>query len=146
MLAKQIDENNDEAMGYIVGTVEGDGYAGFYGRGNYIIGMKVKDEDFVNTFSKFLVSIGLRPRIYVNDGFYSLTVNSKALHDYIENITRKFVLSRSTTFKKMFLRGLFDSDGWATVLNTDKPRYATRMVGFANNNKPRIDLTAEILS
>jgi intein-encoded DNA endonuclease-like protein len=145
MKSKNIELSKEASLGYIAGTVMGDGWFGYYGKGNYVIGLCVKDKDFAETFFTAVKDIGLRPRFVLCNDFYHLTVNSKQLHDYLANTDNKFILKQSEIFKRTFLRGLFDSDGWVTS-KIYNPHNAARQIGLANNNKDLIELVQTMLS
>lgn len=129
-----------EELAYVIGVVAGDGYVCMKGNvwkgyRERRIGMKARDEDFVEEFARCLTAVLGRPPVPVNKTwsddalYYRAEVKSKTLHDLLQKPIdvekiRRFV-EHCDRCRGAFLRGFFDSEGCVTksgvisIVNSD---------------------------
>ncbi|MEM2496739.1 MAG: LAGLIDADG family homing endonuclease [Nitrososphaerota archaeon] len=105
-------------LAYVIGVVAGDGWAFKKRNGRHIVGARVKDEDFIEEFSRCLGKVLNRdppkPR-QEKDGRLVVSVESKTLYEILQ---KPIDIAKITSFvehckecMRGFLRGFFDSEG-----------------------------------
>lgn len=117
---KDFDSRESFVLGYVVGTILGDGclHSGKmlnkWKTIRYNILLSVKDEQFRDFFSSCIKQIGLHPCVGTTyKGFYSAIITSKKLFQYVFDIKNSFekIENFSTPMKIGFLKGFYDSEG-----------------------------------
>lgn len=103
----------NESLGYILGVLKGDGWAGkdkCYG-----ICLTVKDCDFADAFTKALTDVygGRKPlKPHKNSkGYYTISTRRKNLVNWVRSINPYELLIANKEMARGFLRGFFDSEG-----------------------------------
>ncbi len=105
-------------LAYVIGVVAGDGWAVRKENSIYEVGAKVRDEDFIEEFSRCLGEVLRRdpPRLrQKKDGKLIVSAESKALYELLRkpidiNRIQQFV-EHCEECMRSFLRGFFDSEG-----------------------------------
>ncbi|MEM1953240.1 MAG: LAGLIDADG family homing endonuclease [Candidatus Caldarchaeum sp.] len=134
-------------LAYVIGVVAGDGYVLRRSRprksyNDVFIGLKVKDLEFAEEFSRCLAVVLNRPapRPRRSERGFVVQLRCKALYELLRKPfdmekLRRFI-EHNRECKSMFLRGFFDSEGcvaengYITVHNTDISllRYAKQLL------------------
>ncbi|MFH1592847.1 MAG: LAGLIDADG family homing endonuclease [Candidatus Woesearchaeota archaeon] len=126
-----------EEKAYILGVLCGDGYTRVDKLGHFLVGLDVCDEDFGDEFRKCLKKVyGLVPskkkRITKSTNYsknpkprYVINLTSKLVVNDLLKYSKSFktfewevpeeILKSETKIKSAFLRGLFDSEGAASL-------------------------------
>ena len=166
-LPKELKE--DKNLGYILGTVLGDGsMRNYIKNSDYGISLGVKDKDFALAFKKTLEEWSgfkvCRKKdkdkgkdfVYFNGEEYIVNLSSKLVRDFLEkyniNKIKKNINLRSTSFnkirkflnksyeyKKLFLRAFYDSEGCVPKNVKDK------QIGISNNSKQLLQFCKDLL-
>jgi intein-encoded DNA endonuclease-like protein len=147
-------------LGYIIGVLLGDGYLHYNGSSG-IIGLGTKDKDFADFFAKQLEKwSGKKPKRYEEMGRFFKSVNGKIYKSkkkYIVNLCStsayeflkeklgiikvgnknvptnlNWIYSTPKEFKRMVLKGLWDSEGHIDIKD--------HSIGFSNTNLEIIEL------
>ncbi len=138
-----------ENMAYILGVMEGDGYA-YRNHSNYIIGLGVTSEKFAKSFFDALKKIGLNPHMgYKNVKKYnpnakdqfSVTSNSKRFYSWHKQLSIQQIqniLERNQKYMRAFVRGFYESEG---TLSMGK-YWRTKIY---NSNEERISLAGKAI-
>lgn len=135
----------DENLGYILGTLKGDGYVGKYSKsGVYIIGLEVVDKDFALYFKKVLdewtgfeAIIKYYPK---KSNSYRVWLYSKFVVDYLKNFDIEKIKTASKKIKRMFLRGFYDSEG--CVPKDVKAKF----ISISNQSRQLLQFCKDLLS
>ena len=136
---KQIQPKINKDFAYLYGVLLGDGYLDGY---SYHIGLSAKDKDFVDEFS-----IKLRGwsksnlyRRHISNGQYSSVLCSKQAYQFFKNFDRADILNWTTQFKRLFLKGMYDSEGFVYISKRQ------RIINLCNQDEILIDLCIVLLS
>ena len=131
------DFNLTKEKAYILGVLCGDGYIRISGKGHFLVGLDVCDEDFADEFRKCLIEVyGLTPSKKVRYVQYT-NFSDNPKPRYVINLSSKLatldllrysksfrtkewqvpkdILNGNLDIKSAFLRGLFDSEGSVTL-------------------------------
>jgi len=116
-------ENDDYIKGYILGTLDGDGYFSFYPKTEkqktdiFTVGLSVMDEEFVDRFSRYMSVIGINlfksTRYIKNRLFYLVRSNKKETYDKVIQLFNNFNFD-NIEFCKGYLGAMYDSDGFTS--------------------------------
>ncbi len=105
-------------LAYVIGVVSGDGWTYKTRSGEYEVGARVKDRDFIEEFSRCSGRVlGIEPPkpIPVVDGQFKVRVQSKVLYQLLQkpiDIKRiKPFIGHCEDCMRSFLRGFFDGEG-----------------------------------
>jgi len=131
---KQVHLEPSRELAYILGCLEGDGWVTL-GKNHFTITLTAKDKDFVDAFSKNLMSIGLAPRIgkvrggYKNWKYYHVYAYSRKFAKWFKSLSFEDIEQFLETdgLIKSFLKGYFDSDG--SVTSSGGGQTQVRMAG-----------------
>ncbi len=123
-------KENSEELAYILGVVYGDGYLG-----KSMVRLKVKDEDFAKNFSDYIFKwSGYNCPVTLNkEKFFLVRLYSTPTCKFLSRIKFTDIKKWNLNEKSSFLRGLYDSEGYAgrnhiTFTNSDKK--LTNLVSF----------------
>lgn len=107
--AIEIDFGRAEALSYIVGVVDGDGYTDNSGT----LGLEVKNPDFADKFSEKLNTVGLNPGRGQRRGKETVWASSKDLVDWLEDFDYQSKLRWLSQEGELwsYIEGAYDSDG-----------------------------------
>jgi hypothetical protein len=124
-------QKNSTELAYILGVVYGDGHLG-----KNTITLKVKDEDFAINFSNSLLKwSGYYCPVAVNkEKLFLVRLYSTPACKFLLRIKFKDIKKWTFNEKSSFLRGLYDSEG-----------YAGNEITFTNSNKNLINLVSFLL-
>ena len=126
---------------YLIGSLLGDGCL-YVGKNTYQFSITSEDYDFCekcyNIVDKLFNKKGRIKTVKKNGkiSYYQLVVCSKDIVYFLQDITnyKKEIPSfvyKNNNFKKAFVQGLMDSDGWITKVNASDG-YIRYRVGFKN--------------
>jgi hypothetical protein len=134
------------SLAYILGVCLGDAHVSIRSGQKGIV-LRVRDKDFAFNFRNYLKDWSERiPHFHVdNKNFYIVRLYSKDIAEFIHSFDIKDILVASREIKCYFLKGLFDSEGSVGISNLDKPRKASRHIGFYNSNRNLVYVVSEIL-
>jgi hypothetical protein len=141
-------KNNDKEFGYVIGVMLGDGSIS---KKSYILSFSSIDKEFTKIFNKNLIKIfnkkpyrciiHVKNSKYNNKPKYKLHIYSKEIYYFLkpklENL--KWIYNQNSDFKKMVLKGLFDSEGFVDKLGSYN-------VNFANTDKKILELFINLCS
>lgn len=140
-------------MAYILGVVYGDGYTTYHG-GAWQIGLHTASRAFAESFRKALVKIGLHPsRVYeyieptrvhrIKTTVYRTSCYSNKFAEFINSLSfyQLSLLLNKESLKWAFLRGFFESEGYARVREQNRTEIA-----FSNTNRELTQFVAELLT
>ena len=105
------------ALGYVIGTVLGDGSTSIGSDHNYLIKLRVKDRDFAETFSFAIGKVLARspPNVHLNPrtGSWHVSVSSVLLQNFLRQPVHNLrdTIMHCTKCSGAFLRGFFDAEG-----------------------------------
>ena len=150
-----------ESLAYVLGVIEGDGWVSSDSNGfKNVIGLYVKDYDFILEFKKHLENIGFNSfhidkkelskknskhndlyrlrvySIYFSEWYYSL----KKYDDYVK------MFEDNECHMAAFLRGMFDSEGHVRVLFRKTGGILTRTIKITNTDESLINLCGHFLN
>ncbi len=135
-------KNMTQELGYILGVIYGDGWIDIqFGK----IGLNVKDKDFAEFFAKVLEKWCGKKATIKKVKLYHVRLYGTRIASFLKNYDVMKVLSSSEEVKGMFLRGLFDSEGYMAGYNLNNLRIAIRKIVFYNSNKKLVDMVIKLL-
>lgn len=120
-----------EELGYVIGTVLGDGSTSICGDHSYSIKLRVRDRDFADAFAEAINAVLKLPTVKVRyhdkTSQWHVDVSSLLLQQFLRRPLAELepIIARSDRCSAGFLRGFFDSEGnvhkgSVTATNTDK--------------------------
>ena len=120
-------------LAYVLGVIYGDGYLG-----KSFIKLKVKDKDFAKNFSNYIFKwSGYNCPVTMNkEKFFLVQLSSTPACKFLSRIKLKEIKEWNFNEKALFLRGLYDSEGYA----------GRNHITFTNSNKRLIDLVSLLLN
>ncbi len=128
-------------LAYIIGVVEGDGYAPLE-KSKGAIGLEVSDKDFAKYFKENLQRwSGLRTSFKFNEKkklFITRLYSIRAVQFLYQFNFYKKIKKAKQNIKIAFVKGFFDSEGGVSGSNLDTPKKATRFIAAYNSNKKLI--------
>jgi len=134
----------DENLGYILGTVLGDGCICIK---NGTISLGVIDKDFALTFKKTLeewsgFTTTFSSHVLKDSGkiIWEVILSSVYIIDHLKNYNLNKIKTASKKIKKMFLKGMYDSEG--SVPKDPKQQD----INISNNNKQLLQFCKDLLS
>lgn len=122
---KTFDKTPSPTFSYILGVLYGDGWVRSCrnnGCFNYRVGLKAKDIEFVESFRRSLITIGLRPskirsrRDKNHDNWstqFEMEAHSKLFYEWFKSLTldQAYGLLQTPEMKREFVRGFYESEG-----------------------------------
>ena len=105
------------ALGYVIGTVLGDGSTSTGSDHNYLIKLRVKDRDFAEAFAEAIGEVLNRPPPNVHLNRRTMAWHTSVSSVLLQNFLRQPITILQDSVKhcskcsRAFLRGLFDSEG-----------------------------------
>lgn len=134
----------DENLGYILGTIMGDGNISK----NNQINLGVKDKDFALVFKKTLEEwSGMKISFHFYEKYndiYKVELGSKYVSKFLKNFDINKIKTSSKKCKKMFLRGMYDSEGCVSFYKYTNG--VIRAISITNNNKQLLQLCKNLLT
>ena len=138
------------ALGYVLGTLWGDGYIC-----KSHCGIEVTDKDFADFFKEQIKKIYpyyIEERIIVRKiptiskkALYLIKINSQEYVRFLNNISKEEILLMPYEFKSGFLRGMFDSEGSVTLFNLDDKRKIIRVISFSQSINEGLEIVLKLL-
>jgi hypothetical protein len=136
----KIDRNNLDKLSYLVGVFLGDGCC-YFGKNSYQFSITSSDYDLClisqNICNKIFNKSGRIKTIYKDNrvSYYQLVICSKYIVRFFSKLTykRKKIPSFIYGYKKDFIQGLMDSDGWICKVNATDG-YIRYRIGFKNTS------------
>jgi hypothetical protein len=127
------------AAAYVAGVLHGDGY---YTGNGAVIGLRVKDEEFVRAFAAAVRrAFGTGPNCVFSGGYWSARLRRKGWFGGLRALE-----PLGPEQIGAWLRGMFDSEGNAQVGQMGrKPRYAYRRVAMYSTDRATLDRCARYL-
>lgn len=122
-LKVKVAPSND--LAYLIGVFLGDLNTYRHG-GHYYISTRVKDKSFAEAIARSLRGLGLRAKVGLDQGYYSVRTYSKLLFDWLRELRLEEVKGFIKGYEADFLRGFYDSEGnwnyrgWLRMANTRK--------------------------
>lgn len=136
----------NEDLAYTLGVIKGDGYVTRW-KERYIIGLKVTNKDFANSFLKSLRNIGLNPFIWEMGPpnqhgklrQHVVTAYSKVFGLWYKELTLNKLKELLIDKKHIasFIRGFYEAEG---SIYLRKPDYRYINIRMFNTNKELLDL------
>ena len=133
-------------LAYIIGVYFGDASLSERSNSIYRIRLKVVDKEFAEAFKGALISIGLNPKLgFENNKNRSsrwyVEANSKSLYMFLKQPKEK-LFEVAKEYPREFLRGFFDSEGYAFV---DKHNPRRAYVSASNYDRDVLEFCQKLL-
>jgi len=143
---KRLNLSTSSELAYIIGVYFGDASLSERSNSIYRIRLKVVDKEFAEAFRNALVSIGLNPKLGIeNDknrgSRWYVEANSKSLYMFL-NQPKEKLFEVAKEYPREFLRGFFDSEGYVFV-DRHNPRRA--YVSVSNYDRDILEFCQELL-
>ena len=131
-----------ENLAYVLGVAFGDGKKRADG-----LHLWVRDRDFAEAFAEACENLGFKPRRYFkeNERSYEVCTYSIEFGRWLKSLSYEEVkeLLADEEAKKAFVKGYFDSDGYATINSIEECR---NNIMFGDPNLSLLRLVAEVCS